>query len=82
MSALVRIKDSCRTAREVRKVPLAASCTATNRLSIRSLIRACEQRDGHFDAERLRGLEFDHELDAPWQLAFWKLEWQLPWGSH
>jgi hypothetical protein len=33
------------------------------------LIRACEQRDGHFDAERLRGLEFDHELDAPSRLV-------------
>jgi hypothetical protein len=30
---------------------------------------ACEQRDGHFDAERLRGLEFDHELDAPSRLV-------------
>src|ERR1700694_1330198 len=61
MSALLRITDSSRTLRHVRKVPQPDSCTATKWL-LDHFVGGGEQRRWQFEAKRLRGLKIDDKF--------------------
>ncbi len=62
MSALVRITDSSRTSRHVRKVPFPDSCIAAKQTLFDHFVRAGEHRCRQIEAERLGGFQIDHQL--------------------
>ena len=64
MSAVAHLADSGRTSREVREVPTEALMHSSKQAaSLDHLVGEREQLVGDFKAERLRGLEVDHEFE-------------------
>jgi hypothetical protein len=63
MAAFVRITDSSRTSRHVRKVPTRDSCTATLPALFNHLVGGDQQARRHSEAECLCGLKVDDEAE-------------------
>jgi hypothetical protein len=72
MSALERFADSSRTSPEVREVPIPDSCSAIKAQWLDNLLNhlvgAVVELHWHVLAERLGGLEIDHQLELDWGL--------------